>query len=166
MQLIPCPWCGPREEVEFHYGGQAHVAYPEEPAALTDEGFRCVSGGTDSHLMLVDLARNDVGRVSDFGSVKVPDFMTVESYSSVHHLVSRVTGRLRKDQTPLDAFKSIFPAGTVFKGFFVSASITVKSLEPTLATYATLKSGLKVTLCGLLPADTSAMTFRDSPSRI
>ncbi|MCO1655456.1 sarcosine oxidase subunit delta [Pseudonocardia humida] len=37
MQLIRCPWCGPREEVEFHYGGQAHVAYPDDPAALTDE---------------------------------------------------------------------------------------------------------------------------------
>ena len=37
MQLIECPWCGPREEIEFHYGGQAHVAYPEDPPALTDE---------------------------------------------------------------------------------------------------------------------------------
>jgi heterotetrameric sarcosine oxidase delta subunit len=37
MQLIPCPWCGPRDEVEFAYGGQAHVAYPEDPAALSDE---------------------------------------------------------------------------------------------------------------------------------
>ena len=37
MQLIECPWCGPREETEFHYGGQAHVAYPDDPAALTDE---------------------------------------------------------------------------------------------------------------------------------
>ncbi|MCY9783402.1 sarcosine oxidase subunit delta [Nocardiopsis sp. EMB25] len=39
MQLIPCPWCGPREETEFHYGGQAHVAYPQDPAALTDEAW-------------------------------------------------------------------------------------------------------------------------------
>ena len=37
MQLITCPWCGPREEAEFHYGGQAHVAYPDDPASLTDE---------------------------------------------------------------------------------------------------------------------------------
>jgi len=37
VQLIECPWCGPREEVEFHYGGQAHVSYPEDPAALSDE---------------------------------------------------------------------------------------------------------------------------------
>ncbi|MDL5159152.1 sarcosine oxidase subunit delta [Actinomycetospora termitidis] len=37
MQLIPCPWCGPREQTEFHYGGQADVAYPDDPAALTDE---------------------------------------------------------------------------------------------------------------------------------
>ena len=37
MQLIECPWCGPREEIEFHYGGQAHVAYPDDPGGLTDE---------------------------------------------------------------------------------------------------------------------------------
>ena len=39
MQLIPCPWCGPRDEVEFHYGGQAHVPYPEDPQALDDEAW-------------------------------------------------------------------------------------------------------------------------------
>ena len=81
------------------------------------------------HLMLVDLARNDVGRVSDFGSVKVPDFMTVESYSSVHHLVSRVTGRLAKDKTPLDAFRSIFPAGTVTGAPKIRAMETIHQLE-------------------------------------
>ena len=42
MLLIPCPWCGPRDEVEFHYGGQAHVAYPADPPALTDEEWAAV----------------------------------------------------------------------------------------------------------------------------
>ncbi|HLE46845.1 MAG TPA: anthranilate synthase component I family protein [Candidatus Thermoplasmatota archaeon] len=81
------------------------------------------------HLMLVDLARNDVGRVSDFGSVAVPDFMTVESYSSVHHLVSRVTGRLRRDRTSLDAFRSLFPAGTVTGAPKIRAMQIIDELE-------------------------------------
>lgn len=81
------------------------------------------------HLMLVDLARNDVGRVCDYGSVEVPEFMTVESYSSVHHLVSRVVGRLRKDRTPLDAFRSVFPAGTVTGAPKIRAMEIIRELE-------------------------------------
>lgn len=65
------------------------------------------------HIMLVDLARNDVGRVAQVGTVRVPEYKFVESYSSVHHLVSRVTGRLAKGKDAVDAFRSIFPAGTV-----------------------------------------------------
>ncbi len=63
--------------------------------------------------MLVDLARNDVGRVSVPGSVKVSQFMEIERYSHVMHLVSNVTGQLRPDVTPYDALRSGFPAGTV-----------------------------------------------------
>lgn len=65
------------------------------------------------HLMLVDLARNDVGRVAATGTVRVPRFRRIESYANVHHLVSHVTGRLAKGRTSLDAFRSLFPAGTV-----------------------------------------------------
>jgi anthranilate synthase component 1 len=65
------------------------------------------------HLMLVDLGRNDVGRVSAPGSVRVTQFMEVERYSHVMHLVSHVTGRLRADLTPYDALRAGFPAGTV-----------------------------------------------------
>ncbi|HLH62758.1 MAG TPA: anthranilate synthase component I [Ktedonobacteraceae bacterium] len=65
------------------------------------------------HVMLVDLARNDVGRVSVPGSVKVSQFMEIERYSHVMHLVSNVTGQLRPDVTPYDALRSGFPAGTV-----------------------------------------------------
>ena len=81
------------------------------------------------HLMLVDLARNDVGRVSEYGSVKVPDYQTVESYSSVHHLVSRVTGRLRKDRSALEAFQSLFPAGTVTGAPKIRAMQIIDELE-------------------------------------
>ena len=65
------------------------------------------------HLMLVDLARNDVGRISKFGSVKVTDFMTIERYSHVMHIVSHVTGELSPDKTSFDVMRATFPAGTV-----------------------------------------------------
>jgi anthranilate synthase component 1 len=65
------------------------------------------------HAMLVDLARNDIGRVAEYGSVRVPQYMQVESFSHVQHLVSRVEGRLRKDLDALAALTAVFPAGTV-----------------------------------------------------
>ncbi len=75
------------------------------------------------HLMLVDLARNDVGRASEFGSVKVTDFMTIEKYSHVMHIVSNVEGRLRPDRTAYDVMRATFPAGTV------SGSPKVRALQ-------------------------------------
>jgi anthranilate synthase component 1 len=65
------------------------------------------------HLMLVDLARNDVGRAAEFGTVKVSDFMTIEKYSRVMHIVSNVHGTLRAGQTSYDVMRATFPAGTV-----------------------------------------------------
>jgi anthranilate synthase component 1 len=65
------------------------------------------------HIMLTDLARNDLGKICEFGSVHVPDFMTVQKYSHVQHMVSRVSGKLHPDRDALDVFKAIFPAGTV-----------------------------------------------------
>ncbi len=65
------------------------------------------------HLMLVDLARNDVGRIAEFGSVRVTDFMTVEKYSHVMHIVSNVVGDLRGDRNAYDVMRATFPAGTV-----------------------------------------------------
>lgn len=65
------------------------------------------------HLMLVDLARNDVGRIADYGSVVVSDFMTIEKYSHVMHIVSHVTGELRGDKSAYDVMRATFPAGTV-----------------------------------------------------
>jgi anthranilate synthase component 1 len=75
------------------------------------------------HLMLVDLARNDVGRASEFGTVKVSDFMTVERYSHVMHIVTNVEGRLRPDRTAYDVMRATFPAGTV------SGSPKVRALQ-------------------------------------
>lgn len=65
------------------------------------------------HLMLVDLARNDVGRIAEFGSVRVTDFMTIERYSHVMHIVSHVTGTLRQGKSAFDVMRATFPAGTV-----------------------------------------------------
>ena len=65
------------------------------------------------HLMLVDLARNDVGRASEYASVRVNDFMIIERYSHVMHIVSNVEGRLRPDRTAYDVMRATFPAGTV-----------------------------------------------------
>ncbi len=65
------------------------------------------------HLMLVDLARNDIGRVCSFGSIKVPEFMTIERYSHVMHIVSQVEGQLAPERTAFDLMRATFPAGTV-----------------------------------------------------
>jgi len=83
------------------------------------------------HLMLVDLGRNDIGRVSEPGSVRVPDFMFVEKYSHVMHLVSHVTGRLRGDMSALDALRACFPAGTVSGAPKIRAMEVIAELEGT-----------------------------------
>ena len=82
------------------------------------------------HIMLVDLGRNDLGRVSDFGSVKVKDLMFVERYSHVMHLVSALEGQLRPDLSALDAFRSCFPAGTLSGAPKVRAMEIIEELEP------------------------------------
>ncbi len=83
------------------------------------------------HVMLVDLGRNDVGRVSDYGSVRVPQFMALERYSHVMHLVSTVEGRLAEDRDRLDALVACFPAGTVSGAPKIRAMQILASLEPT-----------------------------------
>jgi anthranilate synthase component 1 len=82
------------------------------------------------HVMLVDLGRNDVGRVSEYGSVKVRDLMFVERYSHVMHLVSAVEGTLRHDLTAVDAFAACFPAGTLTGAPKVRAMEILEELEP------------------------------------
>src|SRR5947209_4211321 len=82
------------------------------------------------HVMLVDLGRNDVGRVSEYGSVRVRDLMFVERYSHVMHLVSSVEGTLRKDLTAVDAFAACFPAGTLTGAPKVRAMEILEELEP------------------------------------
>ena len=83
------------------------------------------------HVMLVDLGRNDVGRVSDYGSVEVKNFMSVERYSHVMHLVSSIEGRLRGDLSAIDALRSCFPAGTLSGAPKIRAMEIIEELEPT-----------------------------------
>jgi anthranilate synthase component 1 len=83
------------------------------------------------HLMLVDLGRNDVGRVAQIGSVRVPELFTVERYSHVMHIVSQVEGELATGLDGLDVLKSTFPAGTVTGAPKVRAMEIIEELEPT-----------------------------------
>ncbi|MBQ8108293.1 MAG: anthranilate synthase component I, partial [Ruminococcus sp.] len=83
------------------------------------------------HTMLVDLGRNDIGKVSALGSVKVTDFMVIERYSKVMHLVSNVKGKLREDKKPLDALMAVLPAGTLSGAPKVRAMEIIDELETT-----------------------------------
>ena len=96
-----------------------------EQAMRSDEKERA------EHVMLVDLGRNDLGRVSEYGSVKVKDLMYVERYSHVMHLVSALEGTLRKGLDALDAFAACFPAGTLSGAPKVRAMQIIEELEPT-----------------------------------
>jgi len=82
------------------------------------------------HIMLVDLGRNDVGRVSSPGTVRVTKLMEIERYSHVMHIVSNVSGRLAPGKTPFDAFRAVFPAGTVSGAPKVRAMEIIAELEP------------------------------------
>ncbi|UCF45116.1 MAG: anthranilate synthase component I [Candidatus Bathyarchaeota archaeon] len=83
------------------------------------------------HVMLVDLARNDVGKIANFGSVHVPEFMKVHRYSHVQHIVSQVVGNLKENCKCYDALRAVFPAGTVSGAPKVRAMEIIEELEPT-----------------------------------
>ena len=109
-------------------GTRPRGATPEEDDALAAELLADEKERAE-HIMLVDLGRNDVGRVAVPGSVRVDQLMDVERYSHVMHIVSRVSGRLRPDRTRFDAFRSVFPAGTVSGAPKVRAMEIIAELE-------------------------------------
>ncbi|MGY1837145.1 anthranilate synthase component I [Blastococcus sp. SYSU DS0510] len=111
-------------------GTRPRGATPEEDVRLA-EGLLADPKERAEHVMLVDLARNDLGRVCVPGSVEVPDFMRVEHYSHVMHLVSTVAGEVRPGCDALDVFDATFPAGTVSGAPKPSAMTIIESLEPT-----------------------------------
>ncbi|HWY29676.1 MAG TPA: anthranilate synthase component I [Candidatus Acidoferrum sp.] len=103
---------------------------PEEDAALEQELLADPKERAE-HVMLVDLARNDIGRVCDFGSVQVKELMTIERYSHVMHIVTQVEGRLSAAKTPYDLLRATFPAGTVSGAPKIRAMQIIAELEQT-----------------------------------
>lgn len=102
---------------------------PEEDTALADELLADEKERAE-HVMLVDLGRNDVGRLARYGTVEVTDLMVVEKYSHVFHIVSQVEGELRDEYSALDAFRAVFPAGTMSGAPKVRAMEIIDELEP------------------------------------
>jgi anthranilate synthase component I len=111
-------------------GTRPRGATPEEDIRLA-EGLRADPKERAEHVMLVDLARNDLGRVCVPGTVEVPDFMRIEHYSHVMHLVSTVAGEVAAERDALDVLDATFPAGTVSGAPKPRAMEIIESLEPT-----------------------------------
>jgi anthranilate synthase component 1 len=110
-------------------GTRKRSADEAKDQALADEMLADAKERSE-HVMLVDLGRNDVGRVSEFGSVKVDRLMFVERYSHVMHLVSKIEGKLRPELTAVDALRACFPAGTLSGAPKVRAMEIIEELEP------------------------------------
>ena len=110
-------------------GTRPRGADADEDQAL-EEDLRSDEKELAEHIMLVDLGRNDIGRVSESGTVQVTRLMDVERYSHVMHLVSHVTGRLRQDYTNFDALRACFPAGTVSGAPKIRAMEIIAEQEP------------------------------------
>ncbi len=110
-------------------GTRKRGANPEEDAALEKE-LLADDKERAEHLMLVDLARNDIGRVCEYGSIHVPDYMFVERYSHVMHIVSQVEGRIAPGRTAFDLMRATFPAGTVSGAPKIRAMQIIAEKEP------------------------------------
>jgi len=110
-------------------GSRPRGATEAKDNALAEEMLRDAKERAE-HVMLVDLGRNDVGRVSRFGSVKVDKLMFVERYSHIMHIVSSVEGQLRPELTAVDALRACFPAGTLSGAPKVRAMEIIEELEP------------------------------------
>ena len=121
---------GPHVETHPIAGTRRRGSTPDEDQRLAEELRRSEKERAE-HVMLVDLGRNDLGRVAAVGSVRVPQYMTLERYSHVMHLVSRVEGQLADDCDRLDALVATFPAGTLTGAPKIRAMQIIGTLEPT-----------------------------------
>jgi anthranilate synthase component I len=123
-------------------GTRPRGATPEQDAKLAKE-LLADPKEIAEHVMLIDLARNDIGRIAETGSVKVTDKLVIEKYSHVQHIVSNVEGMLKPDQSNLDVLKATFPAGTLSGAPKVRAMEIIDELEP-------IKRGIYGGACGYL----------------
>jgi para-aminobenzoate synthetase component I len=110
-------------------GTRPRGATPEADAALRGELATAVKDGAEN-TMIVDLVRSDLGRVAQVGSVQVPEWRVVESYATVHQLVSTVTARLHPDRDALDAVRACFPPGSMTGAPKIEAMTIIEQLEP------------------------------------
>jgi anthranilate synthase component 1 len=121
---------GSRAETHPIAGTRPRGRTEDEDLRLADELKRSEKERAE-HVMLVDLGRNDLGRVCEYGTVRVPQYMALERYSHVMHLVSTVEGRLAEGQDRIDALAATFPAGTVSGAPKIRAMELLAGLEPT-----------------------------------
>ncbi|MEJ7846623.1 MAG: anthranilate synthase component I family protein [Pyrinomonadaceae bacterium] len=126
--LVKCS--GDKLEYRPIAGTRPRGKTPDEDARLAN-AMRADEKEVAEHLMLVDLGRNDLGRVAEFGSIAVRDLMSVEKYSHVQHLVSNLSGNMREGCDRFDALTACFPAGTVSGAPKVRAIEIIQNLEPT-----------------------------------
>ncbi|HET9720809.1 MAG TPA: anthranilate synthase component I [Solirubrobacteraceae bacterium] len=110
-------------------GTRPRGATPDEDARIAEELLQDPKERAE-HVMLVDMGRNDIGRVCEYGSVSVDEFMVIENYSHVMHIVSKVSGLLRRDVRALDALRSVNPVGTLSGAPKVRAMEIIDELEP------------------------------------
>jgi anthranilate synthase component 1 len=120
---------GRRAEVRPIAGTRPRASSPEEDLRVAEELLRDEKERAE-HVMLVDLGRNDLGRVCEFGSVEVGDLMRVETYSHVMHIVSSVSGTLRPEASAMDALRAVLPAGTLSGAPKIRAMEIIDELEP------------------------------------
>jgi len=111
-------------------GTRPRGASPEEDQAMADELTNSAKDRAEL-TMIVDLERNDLGRVCRFGSIRVVDPLVLESYAQVHHLVATVEGRLRPDVGPIDIVRAVFPGGSITGAPKIRAMEIIDELEPT-----------------------------------
>jgi anthranilate synthase component 1 len=123
-------------------GTRPRGATPELDRAAEDELIKDPKERAE-HVMLIDLARNDIGRIAEIGSVQVTDAFVVERYSHVMHIVSNVEGRLKPGMSSMDVLKASFPAGTLTGAPKVHAMELIDQLEP-------VKRGIYGGACGYL----------------
>ena len=110
-------------------GTRPRGSTPDEDARLAQE-LRASAKDRAENVMIVDLERNDLGRVCGIGSVRVPSLCEVTSHSTVHHLASRVEGRLRGDASPADVIRALFPGGSITGAPKIRAVEIIDELEP------------------------------------